>query len=223
MSKKTVDYSMQSKWERICLAEKIFVRYRRMNDLLDKIKYCHQYSKIAAEPWCMLITGWTGAGKTKLGEKYEEGFPRQYIEEGLKVPVLYTSVPSRANDKSLPKILLKSLEDPWAERGDRINLTLRLYEFIEKCGVELIILDEFQHFVDWDSLKILQSVSDWLKDLINKTHKPVVLIGMPYSDIVFKAIGNSQLSRRFPKGASLTTSIGLQKTKRKNFAASLRN
>lgn len=50
------------------LIEQIFIEYPRLTNLLGTIEHCHQYSKIAAEPWCLLITGWAGAGKTKLYE-----------------------------------------------------------------------------------------------------------------------------------------------------------
>jgi hypothetical protein len=60
----------------------------------------------------------------------------------------------------------------------------------------LVILDEFQHFVDRDSKKVLKTVSDWLKNLINETQKPIILVGMPYADQILDAEGNEQLQRR---------------------------
>jgi len=197
MAGKPVDYSKMSEHDRFCLIERMFIRYRRLTKLSEMIEYCHQYSKIAAEPWCLLITGWTGAGKTKLYQDYERRFSCVHTEGGRKSPILTARIPPKANDKSLATILLKRLGDPLAEKGSALNQTLRLYSAIEDCGVELIILDEFQHFVDWDSLKILKTVSDWLKVLIDETKKPIVLIGLPYSDVVLNATGNSQLKRRF--------------------------
>jgi hypothetical protein len=66
---------------------------------------------------------------------------------------------------------------------------------IKECGVELIIADEFQHFIDKDSDKVLHDVSDWLKVLMDKTRKPIILIGMPNCDKILEA--NEQLKRRF--------------------------
>jgi hypothetical protein len=203
VAKKSIDYSEMSELDRFVRIERIFVRYKRLTNLLEMIGHCHQYSKIAAEPWCLLITGWEGAGKTKVYEWYEQGFPRRDTEEGTVVPILTARIPPKANDKSLATILLKRLGDPLAEKGNRTNQTLRLYKLIEACGVELIILDEFQHFVDWDSLKIIKTVSDWLKNLIDETKKPIVLTGMPYSEVILNAVGNSQLKRRFSLRVSL--------------------
>jgi Cdc6-like AAA superfamily ATPase len=197
MGKRTANYSKMAKDMRISLVEQIFIEYPRLQKLLDVISHCHQYSKIAAEPWCSLITGWAGAGKTKLYEYYMKRFPRKITEEGTTVTVLSARIPERPSVPKLVTVLLEKLGDPAAGKGNSTIQTLRLYHLLKDCGVELIILDEFQHFVDWDSLKILKSVSDWLKNLIDETKVPVILIGMPYSDIVLGAVGNSQLKRRF--------------------------
>lgn len=82
-----------------------------------------------------------------------------------------------------------------ADRGTTVNQTLRLLGLIRECGVELIILDEFQHFIDRDSNHILLTVANWLKDLLNEASIPMILTGMPYSEIILQA--NAQLERRF--------------------------
>lgn len=83
-----------------------------------------------------------------------------------------------------------------ADKGTLDAMTMRLVKFIKECGVELIILDEFQHFIDKDKKnKVLLTVSDWLKNLINWTKKPIILVGMPESVRVLTE--NDQLARRF--------------------------
>ena len=195
------DYSKMSISERIKLAEKIYINYPRLDEMIKKIEHCHQHSKIAAEPECLLITGETGAGKTTLYKRYEQRFPRYEDEDGITIPVLSTTIPVPATVKSLATRLLTAMGDPMADGGTVVSKTIRLQKLVEECGVELIIIDEFQHFIDRDSLKVLQTVSDWLKDLINGTRKPVVLIGMPSSVEVLQA--NRQLSRRFAVRESL--------------------
>jgi hypothetical protein len=73
---------------------------------------------------------------------------------------------------------------------------------MKDCGVELIFLDEFQHFIDRDSAKVLKTVSDWLKNLILDAKVPIILIGLPESNAVFNF--NSQLSRRFTNRYTLS-------------------
>lgn len=203
MSEKPMDYSKMSEHERCKLAENIFVEYPRLTALVNKMGHCHQYSKIAAEPECMFIGGLAGAGKTTLIDFYLEKFPRTEKENGVNVPVLGARVPNRATDKTLVTALLTKIGDPAAERGSSYNQTLRFQRFVGACEVELIILDEFQHFVDKDSAKILKNVSDWLKNLIDETRVPIILIGMPYADQILDAPGNEQLQRRFAVRESL--------------------
>lgn len=196
MSKRR-DFSRMSKLERQALAERIFIEYPRLTALLEKIKHCHEYSKIAAEPECMFISGYAGTGKTTLYEYYEKQYPRTRKEYGVTIPVLSAVVPQRATEKTLVSELLARTEDPAAEKGSAYSQTSRLKIFISACGVEIIFLDEFQHFVDRDSEKILKNVSDWLKNLINATKRPIVLLAQPYAEQVLDVTGNEQLQRRF--------------------------
>jgi hypothetical protein len=190
-----MDTTEISKAERIRMVERAYIGFPRFNRIGEKMAYCHQHSKIAAEPECLLITGNTGAGKTTLCNVYAERYPRQASAEGLTVPVLATSIPALASAKNLVTRLLVALGDPAPHKGSQDNQTLRLTKLIEECGVELIILDEFQHFIDRDSNNILQNVANWLKELLNATRVPMILVGMPYSEIVLRA--NDQLERRF--------------------------
>jgi hypothetical protein len=150
-----------------------------------------------------------------LYKSYAGGFPRRVTDEGTQVPVLATTIPVPATVKSLATQLLHAMGDPKAENGTSTSQTLRLLGLAEDCGVELIILDEFQHFIDRDSNSILEEAADWLKNLINNSGKPVVLLGMPYSDIILKA--NAQLERRFTMRVSLEPFAWEEKAKRDEF------
>jgi Cdc6-like AAA superfamily ATPase len=189
--------------ERCRLAESIFVEHPRLKALIEKIAHAHCYSRIAAEPECVFIGGPPGAGKTTLIEHYKLQFPAVDRGDVIEVPVLCDRVPSKATDKNLATKLLMGLGDPAAERGSAFNQTTRLKRFVKACGVQLIILDEFQHFVDKDSWKVLKNVSDWLKNLIDEAGVPVILIGMPYAVEILDSPGNEQLQRRFAVRASL--------------------
>ena len=145
--------------------------------------------------------GQQGAGKTTLRRAYARRYPRRATREGISVPVLDAAIPVPATIKHLVTELLSSLGDPVPDRGTIVTQTRRLKTLIGECRVELIILDEFQHFIDRDSNVILVTVSNWLKDLLNETGVPMALIGMPYSDVILHA--NAQLERRFAMRVSL--------------------
>ncbi|MDT5061707.1 MAG: hypothetical protein QOH63_2166 [Acidobacteriota bacterium] len=195
------DFSSPSNEERIHKVEKLQISYPRLDNLLKKIAYSHKFSKASAEPQCLFVTGLQGVGKTTMYERYERMHLRAETEDGTIVPVLSSAIPVPATVKSLSTTLLEHIGDPAAERGTIINQTFRLKKLIKACGVELIILDEFQHVIDRDSTKVLLTVSDWLKTLLNETKVPIILIGMPSSVVILDA--NPQLRRRFTARQSL--------------------
>lgn len=181
--------------ERKRLVESIHITFPHLLRVRSKISYCHTHSKMAAEPECMLITGRQGAGKTTLCNSYARQFPRVVRKERIIIPVLAASIPAPATVKSLPTRVLRALGDAYPDRGTAVSQTLRIINCFDKCGVELVVLDEFQNFIDANSKAILIDISNWLKDLINETRKPVVLVGMPHSERILQA--NPQLERRF--------------------------
>ena len=171
------------------------VLYPRMKNILARIEECRELSRSAREPECLLILGQSGVGKTTIKGHYLSEHPREERAEGTVIPVLAATIPVPANMKTMATALLSSIGDPLALRGTLDQKTHRLYKLIRECRVEMIILDEFQHFIDRDNERVLRSVSDWLKNLISETKVPVVLTGLPSSRRVLEA--NDQLRRRF--------------------------
>jgi hypothetical protein len=196
--------------DRIELVEKLFILHPSFERCLNKIEECRKDSKMSAEPFCMLITGEPGVGKTTLCKEYEKLHPRMELDEKTLIPVLLARIPIPATPKNLVSILLTALGDPIADKGTTYNQTKRLIKFLKECAVELIILDEFQHFIDQDSDKILYTISDWLKQLINETEIPIILVGLAQSVNVLKA--NSQLKRRFSMKEGLTNFKWIKKS-----------
>lgn len=188
--------------ERKRCVETIHITFPRLLSVRSKISYCHMHSDISAEPECMLITGLQGAGKTTLCKGYARQFPRKITKERVVIPVLTASIPAPATFKSLPTRVLSVLGDSYPERGTAVSQTLRIINFFDKCRVELMILDEFQNFIDANSKAMLVGISNWLKDLINETRRPVVLVGMPHSVRILQS--NPQLERRFSMHETLS-------------------
>lgn len=194
---KRPDHSKTPVSERKRMAEQLYVCYPKSEKILRQFASCHQHAKTAAEPEGLLLEGPAGMGKTTLLKRYARGFLRRETKEGTIVPVLATRVEVPASPKSLVTALLRSIGDPLPDKGSTVSQTLRLKGFMEDCGVELVVLDEFQHFIDRDSKKILKTTSDWLKNLMDDTRTPIIVSGMPYSHAILDAEGNEQLRRRF--------------------------
>lgn len=209
MTKKKRDTSKLSGQEKLKFIEQIYVRYPRIDQLLEKINYCRVHSKIAKEPDCLLITGAPGAGKTSLCERYVKKFPPKAVKkttaEGIKsvivTPILFITCPTKATEKSLVETLLTELGDPEATKGTLTTQTLRLHKFVNDCEVEVIIIDEFQHLWDRDGKVIRRNAANYLKEIIIRTKKPMICVGMPTSTDILD--DNEQLKRRF-KRESLT-------------------
>jgi energy-coupling factor transporter ATP-binding protein EcfA2 len=130
-----------SDFERKKLVEQIYIAFPRLNRVYSLVEHCHQHSKIAAEPECLLITGQQGTGKTTLRRTYSRRYPRQATREGISVPVLNAAIPVPATVKHLVTELLSSLGDPIPNKGTIVTQTRRLKTLIHECRVELIILD----------------------------------------------------------------------------------
>ncbi len=181
--------------EKLYIVNNIYIVYPRFKEILTAIDDCHHLSNLKDEPECLFLKGATGAGKTTLIKSYEQDYPKRETSDGTIVPVLSVTIPTPATVKSFVSKLLWELGDPAYDKGTTSSQTIRLIGLMKDCGVELVFLDEFQHFIDRDSAKVLKTVSDWLKNLILDTKVPMILIGLPEAETVFQF--NPQLSRRF--------------------------
>jgi Cdc6-like AAA superfamily ATPase len=184
-------------------AEATLIRYPRFRELHEDIEECQELSKIADEPQCMSLEGPTGAGKTTLIKDYARQFPRYETGAATLIPVFYLETPSPVTVKGLAQKMLEELGDPAAHKGNQPALNSRLIHLIRECGVELVILDDFQHLIDSETDKILAKVSNWLKVLIKETGVPFLVIGIEGKvEVILEA--NSQLSRLFAVREELT-------------------
>ncbi|WP_020581672.1 TniB family NTP-binding protein [Endozoicomonas elysicola] len=188
------------KHERLKAIENIFISSPHIQEIIDDIEDFRKWAKFneyRTEPDCILVTGGPGSGKTWLIEKMNELNPRIEEEDRTKIQILSSSIPKARTPKPVVQTLLRDIGDPLLGRGDTIDsLTKRLVTLIENTGVELIIIDEFQHCIESYSKKVLHDIGDWLKTLINDSKRPIVLFGMTWSDIILET--NPQLARRFP-------------------------
>jgi hypothetical protein len=183
--------------QKLQIINNIYVIYPRFQEILMRVDYCHHFSCGKDEPECMFLSGQTGVGKTTIYKTYANKYPRQVTRIGTIVPILTVTIPAPATVKTVVTKMLWQLGDPAYDKGSVGNQTIRLIGLLQDCEVELIILDEFQHFIDRDSERVLKTVSDWLKTLILDTNLPIILIGLPESEQVLKLKSHSQLSRRF--------------------------
>ena len=176
--------------------ESIRVAYPRWQGIVEEIGRCQEWGPVAAEPPCLLVVGPTGAGKSTLVETYAQEHPAVLTESGITYPVVRATIPTPATIKALAMVLLAALGDPRATSGTVGAMTYRLTHYFRDCKVELLILDELQHFRDRDNRRVLENASNWLKTLIKETGVACVLVGLQGE--AEEVVGlNPQLARLF--------------------------
>lgn len=174
---------------------KKIIEHPRFTAAIREIARLHMRGRSAGVAEGMLLVAQTGSGKTTALEYYERRFPRLFSNEVQKIPVLRVDTPESPSVKTLAEAILVAMGDPGASMGTASAKTIRIIHFFKQCGVELLLIDEFQHFYDGRLTAEQKRVSDWLKNLINRVGIPVVLAGLPRAIAVVNA--NPQLRRRF--------------------------
>lgn len=169
---------------------------------LGAIRRCHRLGRFGLEePGCLLITGVSGSGKSTLRKEYARHFPPREADDRTEIPVLHLELPAQPTIKNVAERILLVMGDPLFTRGSAEAMTSRIVTLFKNCGVQLVILDEFQHFIDHSSEKIETKVADWLKHLVNVTKVPFVLMGLRRCRRILQS--NEQLRRRFSRQVSL--------------------
>lgn len=190
--------------ERANRIDEIYVAHTSAHRAVAGIEDCLRRSLTAAEPLNAVLIGRAGTGKTTVCNAVLQHLPRRIdVREGKEVtviPAFYSEIPSPATIRGVASSLLGALGDVHPDRGTAINLTHRVITQLKACETRLILLDEFQHLLDEKRSRreeYRQDVSNWVKTLINKTHVPVVLVGMPECEVLVDA--DPQLARRFQR------------------------
>lgn len=181
---------------------------------LSVIREVHFETRNGADPECVLIYSEPGRGKTTIFEAYQREYgAMKYDTDQKKQPILSLEVPSPISTGSLVDALLDKLGDPLAlSRSDTIpRKTRRLKNLMRDRGVELVMLDEFQHFVNSENHKVLYDLAEWFKSLVNDTRVPFIMFGQPSCKDVLEV--NRQLGRRTTKRIELIP-FGMENSER---------
>lgn len=179
--------------------ERIVILHPQFRKILETLDECREYSKFSSEPPCVELIGGPGAGKsTNLRYYRDEWSPSRMQTSGR---IIIVTVPSRATDSTLAKEMLKTVNDPFADRGSATRRFDRFAAYVKDKNVDTLAFDEFQHFIDQDSKKILTNVTNSLKNFIEKTRVTIVAAGLPELREVIRS--NEQLDSRFTKCLTL--------------------
>ena len=148
------------------------------------------------EPYCQLLIGVTGTGKTPLVQVWRE-------QVAPDVPSLYMVMPQPTSIKGFFEACLYVLGDPFYWRGTIGQMEWRLIEMIKKTEKQIIFVDEVQHLIPKTGTQAFPRISEDILSFLFRLNEdlnlPLVLIGLP---------GETQvLLQAFPKLASRTQSL----------------
>lgn len=177
------------------------IEFNAFREGWQKIDQVHRRGRHAHIAGGLLLVGQSGAGKTTLIEHYRDNFPTIHHPEQTIVPVLVVQTPAMPTVKNLAEAILHALCDPDVNKGSTEEKTRRIFKLLMACNVELLIIDEFQHFCDTRRRSAANQVADWLKSVLNVARIPVVVVGLPRAETVIHS--NEQLARRFSSAIDL--------------------
>lgn len=175
--------------------DRILVPHTAFTKATNKILQCMKAVESTADPICIALVGESRAGKTRILEHIESLYPRGRTTEGAHIPILRMTVPAKPTIKGLAEEILRSLGDPRPDKGSASNMTSRIASLICAVKTQAIIVDEFQHFYDKDKRKVMHTVADWFKVLVDRCGIVLVTSGLESSQSVLNL--NEQLAGRF--------------------------
>jgi energy-coupling factor transporter ATP-binding protein EcfA2 len=200
--------------------DQILIEHTAFDNARNRLKQLIEASLHCSEPVCIALIGESRTGKSRLLEHIANLYPRQRKDEGLRVPILRITTPSKPTVKGLVETFLLELGDPlWNRRGSEIEKTERLITLLIKTGTTMAIIDEFQHFYDKTSHKVQHHISDWLKILVDKAKLVLVVSGLPSCMAVINQ--NEQLRGRFIGALHMPRFDWADKISRDNFISIL--
>jgi hypothetical protein len=179
----------------IRLVNKILVPHTKFEEALRRIEQCYTFAEESGEPSCLAVIGEARTGKTRALNACLLKHPGSRLDDGIYMPVVYIKAPAKPTVKGMAELLLDAVKDPNPARGTEIERTRRLKTLLPKTGTQLLMIDEFQHFVDKGSTAVMYLVADWLKILVDDVRCSLVIAGLPRCQAVIDQ--NEQLAGRF--------------------------
>lgn len=161
----------------------------------DTVTQCHDSIRKRGRAETLCMPGVSGVGKSTLLKRYREKHPPVQEAGKMRFPVVYVAIPARPTFKQFVLALLNAIDAPLTKIGNANEQLDRFKVLSKACCVELLVVDEMQHFVDRGSVRTYGAVADELKVLFDDLQIPMILAGAPRMRILFET--NGQLRRRF--------------------------
>jgi energy-coupling factor transporter ATP-binding protein EcfA2 len=165
--------------------DKVLLPHDAFQKGVDRLEYFLARAPLD-EPEIVPVLGPPGSGKSRLLEVVSSNHPSTRTNDGLNIPIIRVSVPSKPTIKGLGDLILKKLDPEDTRKYTENQMTHRIQVLMHNCGTLLLMLDEFQHFFDRTSKRVWHHVTDWLKVLIDEVGCILVVSGLPDCTTVIK-------------------------------------
>jgi hypothetical protein len=178
------------------IIENTLVPHTAFSEGTLRLEQCFKYAQGGAtEAICLATLGDARTGKSRLLEEFAANHPPSRDASGLTMPVLRVKTPSKPTVKSFIELMLSALKDPGASRGTENSKINRLLTLVKEAGTYMFLIDEWQHFQDKGSMKVMHHVSDCLKIIVDESRMALVVAGLPRCQEILAQ--NEQLAGRF--------------------------
>ncbi|MCG2664720.1 TniB family NTP-binding protein [Brevundimonas sp.] len=147
-----------------------------------------------------LMVAPTQSGKSTIISSWANLLNTPEMEERRQIPVLHVTLSANVTCKGLAINILEAFEDRGIATGalsrgqTEAVLLARAQNHIRNAGVQLLILDEFQHVIHSESHRLVHSVGEFIKRMLITGCCPIVLSGIEDARRPFES--NAQLRQR---------------------------
>jgi Cdc6-like AAA superfamily ATPase len=147
--------------------EDVLIPHKAFQVATDRLEMFFQSTQVMREPICFALLGPSGSGKSRVLETVYQRHQPSRGRDGLNIPIIRVSVPSKPTIKGLGDLILKEIDKNDDRQATENQLTRRIQVLMRNCGTVILMLDEFQHFYDKHSHVVWHHVADWLKVLVD--------------------------------------------------------
>ncbi|MGR0188395.1 TniB family NTP-binding protein [Azospirillum aestuarii] len=161
----------------------------------------------------LLVVGATGSGKTTALEDYMRKHPDLTLEsvcsrnapetvDAAKVKplrdgdirrIVYVEAAKKTTQRSLVAALLGAFGYKAREHWNTSDIIDKIEFYADEMGTEMIFIDEGHHFVHQKDDDATEDVSEFIKSLLNRTKRQIIIAGLPE---LLKITRYGQLRRR---------------------------
>jgi hypothetical protein len=164
------------------------VEHPQIKIIFNDFDELRQNRKFQIDQQCMLLTGDTGTGKSHVINHYKRRVLASQTYSKSTIPVLVSRI---SKGKGLEATLIQVLSDldlfgssQRKKRGEKTDLTKKLIGSLINANVELLIINEFQELIEFKSRQERQYIANELKLISEEAKVPIVLVGMPWAELI---------------------------------------